>query len=76
MVEWDDDCVWELLNLKIISDASSIKSPLLEAFNDKVHNEGLQNGFEDVLIALHGHEMAIGLATSMDKSFCKKSRKV
>jgi hypothetical protein len=75
-VEWDDDYVWILLNLIIISGTSSIKLLLLEAFSDEVHNEGLQNGFEDVLIPFHGHKMAIGLVTSMDRSSYKKSGKV
>jgi hypothetical protein len=75
-IEWDDECVWILLNLKISSGASSIKSLLLKAFSDRAHNERFQNGFEDVLIPLHGHEMATSLATSVDRSSCKKSRKV
>jgi hypothetical protein len=76
LVEWGDESVWILLNLKIISDTNSLKSLLLEAFTDKVHNVGFQNDFEVLLIPLHGHEMATGLATSVDRSSCKKSRKV
>jgi hypothetical protein len=49
---------------------------LLEAFGDSVHNEGLKNGLEDLLIPLHGHEMVASLATSMDRSSFIKSRKV
>jgi hypothetical protein len=72
----DDGRVWKLFNLKILSAAISIKSLLLAAFSDKGHNEGLQNGFEDLLISFHGHEMATDLATTTDKSSCRKSRKV
>jgi hypothetical protein len=49
---------------------------LLDGFTDKVHNEGLQNGFEDLLITLHSHKMATGLAISVDRSSCRESRKV
>jgi hypothetical protein len=49
---------------------------LPEAFGDRVYNEGLQNGFEDLLILLHGHKMATSLATSMDRCSFSKSRKV
>jgi hypothetical protein len=48
---------------------------LLEAFGDSVHNEGLKNGLEDLLIPLHGHEMATGLATSVDRCSFIKSKK-
>jgi hypothetical protein len=75
LIEGFDVCVWELLTLKIISGTSSLKSLLLEAFSDRVQNEGLQNGFEDVLIPLNGHEMVTGLATSVDISSYMKSRK-
>jgi hypothetical protein len=44
---------------------------LLDGFTDKVHNEGLQNGFKDLLITLHGHEMATGLAACVDKDLAK-----
>jgi hypothetical protein len=56
--------------------ANSIKLLLLEAFSDRGHNEGLENGFENILIPLHGHEMATGLVTSVDRCSCRKSRKV
>jgi hypothetical protein len=49
---------------------------LLKAFDDRIHNEGFQNGFEDLLIPLHGHEMATGLATSVDRYSFRKSRKM
>jgi hypothetical protein len=49
---------------------------LLEVFGDNVHNEGLKNGLEDLLIPLHGHKMATGLATSMDRCTFRKSKKV
>ena len=75
-VEWSDEYVWIYLNLNIISGTSSLKLLLLEAFIDRVHDEGLHKGFEDLFISLHSHEMMIGLATSMDRSFYKKSRKV
>jgi hypothetical protein len=76
LVEWGDDWVWELINLKNINDASSLKLLFFEDFTDRVHNEGLQNGFEDLLITLHCHEILIGLVTCVDRSSCKKSRKV
>jgi hypothetical protein len=47
-----------------------------EAFSDSVHNEGLKNGLEDLLISLHGHEMATSLATRVDKCSFIKPRKV
>jgi hypothetical protein len=72
LVEWGDECVWILLNLKIINGTSSLKSLPLEAFTDRVYNEGFQNGFEDFLIPFHGHKMATCLVTSVDKSSCKK----
>jgi hypothetical protein len=53
-----------------------MKSLLLEAFGDSVHNEGLKNSLEDLLIPLHGHEMATGLATRVDRCTFIKSRKV
>jgi hypothetical protein len=58
-----------------MSGACSLKSLLLEGFTDRVHNEGLQNAFEDLLITLYSHKMATGLATSVDKSSCRESRK-
>jgi hypothetical protein len=76
LIEGDDVCVWELITLKNMSGACSLKSLLLEGFTDRVHNEGLQNGFEDFLITLHSHKMATNLATSVDRSSCKESRKV
>jgi hypothetical protein len=64
--------VWKLLKLNIINGVISIKMLLLDAFGDRVQNEGLENGLEDLLIPLHGHKMAIGLATSVDRcSFTK-----
>jgi hypothetical protein len=66
-----------LLKLSIIiSGVNTIKSPLLEAFDDTVNNEGLKNGLEDLLIPLHGHEMATSLATNVDRCTFIKSRKV
>jgi hypothetical protein len=50
----------------------SIKSLLLEAFSNTCQNEGLQNGFEDLRIPFHGHKMAIGLATSVNKCSFRK----
>jgi hypothetical protein len=72
LVEWGNECVWELLNLKIISGTSSPKSLLPEAFSDRVYNEGFHNGFEDVFIPLCSHEMATGLVTSVDRSSCRE----
>jgi hypothetical protein len=67
----------KLLKLSIIiSSVNTIKSLLLEAFGDTVNNDGLKNGLEDLLIPLHGHKMATGLATSMDRCTFIKSRKV
>jgi hypothetical protein len=64
--------VWKLLKLIIISGVISIKTLLLDTFGDRVQNEGLENGLKDLLIPLHGYEMPIGLATSVDKcSFTK-----
>jgi hypothetical protein len=48
----------------------------LEDFGDMVHYEGLKNGFEDLMIPFHGHKMATGLATSVDRNSCRKSKKV
>jgi hypothetical protein len=50
LVDWNIDSVWKLLNLNIISATISIKSLLLEDFGSRVHNEGLQNGYEDLLV--------------------------
>jgi hypothetical protein len=47
-----------------------------KGFIDRVHNEGLQNGFEDLLVTLHSHKMASGLAISVDRCTCKESKKV
>jgi hypothetical protein len=60
----------------ILNGAISIKLLLLGAFTERGHNGGFQNGFEDLLIPLYGHKMAIGLATSVYRSSCKRSRKV
>jgi hypothetical protein len=66
----------KLLNLNIISGIMTIKPLLLEAFDDSVHNEGLKNGLEDLLIPFHSHKMATDLATSVDRCSFIKSRKV
>ena len=58
-----------------MSGTCSLKLLLLEGFTDRVHNEGLQKAFEDLLITLYCHKMATGFATSVDKSSCKESRK-
>jgi hypothetical protein len=36
---------------------------------------GFKNGLEDLLIPFHGHEMATGLATSVDRCSFIKPRK-
>jgi hypothetical protein len=62
--------------MNIISGINNIKALLLEAFGDSVHNEGLKNGLEDLLIPLHGHDIATGLATSVDRCSFNEPRKV
>jgi hypothetical protein len=71
-----DDYVWKLLKLNIINGINTIKSLLLEAFGNSVYNEGLKNGLEDLRIPLHGHEMATGLATSVDRCSFNEPKKV
>jgi hypothetical protein len=69
--------LFKLLKLSIIINGiNTIKSLLLEAFGDTVNNEGFKNGLKDLLISLHGHEMATGLATCVDRCTFIKSRKV
>jgi hypothetical protein len=53
-----------------------MKSLLLQAFGDSLQNEGLKNSLEDLIIPLHGHEMATGLAIRVDRCTFIKSRKV
>jgi hypothetical protein len=50
----------------------SIKMLLLEDFGDRVHYEGLKNGFEDLLILLYSYKMVTDFATSVDRSSCRE----
>jgi hypothetical protein len=71
-----NDCIWKLLKVNIISGVDTIKLLLPEAFGDSVHNEGLKNGLEDLLIPLRGHEMVTSLGTSVDRCSFNEPRKM
>jgi hypothetical protein len=76
LVACNDDHVWKLFILKVLKGAISIKTLLLKDFGNRVHYERLKNGFEELMIPLHGYKMATNLGTSMDRSSYKESRNV